>query len=96
VIIVNANLIYAGPIERALAEHPDVAEAYAVGRPDDRTGEAIHAYVVPRGNRVPDVDVLRKLVAGRLGDAAVPQTVTMIDRVPLAPSGKPDKRALLP
>jgi len=96
VIIVNANLIYAGPIERALAEHPDVAEAYAVGRPDDRTGEAIHAYVVPRANRVPDVDVLRKLVAGRLGDAAVPQTVTMIDRVPLAPSGKPDKRALLP
>jgi len=96
VIIVNANLIYAGPIERALAEHPDVAEAYAVGRPDDRTGEAIHAYVVPRANRVPDVDVLRKLVAGRLGDTAVPQTVTMIDRVPLAPSGKPDKRALLP
>ena len=96
VIIVNANLIYAGPIERALAEHPEVAEAYVVARPDDRTGEAIHAYVVPRANRLPDVGVLRKLVAGRLGDAAVPQTVTMIDRVPVAPSGKPDKRALRP
>jgi fatty-acyl-CoA synthase len=96
VIIVNANLIYAGPIERALAEHPDVAEAYVVGRPDDRTGEAIHAYLVPRANRLPDVEALRRLVAVRLGDAAVPQTVTVIDRVPVAPSGKPDKRALLP
>jgi len=95
VIIVNANLVYAGPIERTLAEHPDVAEAYVVARPDDRTGEAVHAYVVPRASRRPDAGELRKLVAGRLGDEAVPQTVTMIDRVPVAPSGKPDKHALL-
>jgi fatty-acyl-CoA synthase len=96
VIIVNANLVYAGPIERALAEHPDVAEAYVVGRPDDRTGEAIHAYVVPATSQTPDAEVLRKLVAERLGDAAVPHTVTVIDRVPVAPSGKPDKSALRP
>jgi acyl-coenzyme A synthetase/AMP-(fatty) acid ligase len=96
VIIVNANLVYAGPIERALAEHPDVAEAYVVGRPDDRTGEAIHAYVVPATSQTPDAEVLRKLVAERLGDAAVPRTVTVIDRVPVAPSGKPDKSALRP
>jgi acyl-CoA synthetase (AMP-forming)/AMP-acid ligase II len=94
VIIVNANLVYAGPIERALASHPEVAEAYVVGRPDAETGEAIHAYVVPAVGRVPDADVLRKAVAQRLGDAAVPRTVTLIDQVPLAPSGKPDKRAL--
>ena len=94
VIIVNANLVYAGPIERALAGHPDVAEAYVVGRPDEVTGEAIHAYLVPATGRVPDADLLRKSVAEQLGDAAVPRTVTLIDQVPLAPSGKPDKRAL--
>ena len=32
VIIVNANLVYAGPIERVLAADPAVAEAYVVGR----------------------------------------------------------------
>ena len=94
VIIVNANLIYAGPIERTLASHPDVGEAYVVGRPDEETGEAIHAYVVPTTGRTPDIALLRKSVAERLGDAAVPRTVTVIDQVPLAPSGKPDKRAL--
>ena len=94
VIIVNANLVHAGPIERVLAAHPDVAEAYVIGRPDERTGEAIDAYVVPATGRVPDPDLLRKLVVARLGAASEPVTVTMIDRVPLAPSGKPDKQAL--
>lgn len=94
VIIVNANLVYAGPIERILASDPDVAEAYVVGRPDEETGEAIHAYVVPAAGRDPDAALLRKSVAERLGDAAVPRTITLIDEVPLAPSGKPDKRAL--
>jgi acyl-CoA synthetase (AMP-forming)/AMP-acid ligase II len=94
VIIVNANLVYAGPIERALGGHPDVAEAYVVARPDEVSGEAIHAYLVPRAGAVPDPEVLRKLVAGRLGDSSVPQTVTMIEKVPIAASGKPDKRAL--
>jgi len=94
VIIVNANLVHAGPIERVLAAHPDVAEAYVIGRPDERTGEAIHAYLVPAAGREPAHDLLRKLVATRLGEASVPATITAIDRVPLAPSGKPDKQAL--
>jgi fatty-acyl-CoA synthase len=94
VIIVNANLVHAGPIERVLAAHPDVAEAYVVGRPDERTGEAIHAYVVPVAGREPFAGVLRELVATRLGAASEPATVTTIDQVPLAPSGKPDKQAL--
>jgi acyl-CoA synthetase (AMP-forming)/AMP-acid ligase II len=94
VIIVNAALIYAGPIERVLASHPDVAEAYVVGRPDDETGEAIHAFVVPAEGRVPDAAVLRKAVAVELGEAAVPRTVTPIDQPPVTPAGKPDKRAL--
>lgn len=94
VIIVNANLVHAGPIERVLAGHPDVAEAYVVGRPDERTGEAIHAYVVAAAGRTMAPDPLRKLIAERLGEASVPRTINAIDRVPLAPSGKPDKQAL--
>ncbi|MFI5957595.1 class I adenylate-forming enzyme family protein [Cryptosporangium sp. NPDC051539] len=94
VIIVNATLVHAGPIERVLAGHPDVAEAYVVGRPDERTGEAIHAYVVPTAGRTTTPGPLRRLIVERLGEASVPLTITAIDRVPLAPSGKPDKQAL--
>jgi len=94
VVIVQAELVHCGPVERALAADPAVAEAYVVGRPDDETGEALHAYVVPAGGRSPDPDALRNLVGERLGRNAVPKTVTLIDRVPLTPSGKPDKAAL--
>lgn len=95
VIIVNANLQYAGPIERVLASHPDVAEAYVVGAPDEETGEAVHAFVVPGPARRPDPDALRELVVARLGAASRPKTVTFIGEVPIAASGKPDKRHLL-
>ncbi|MFD1086337.1 class I adenylate-forming enzyme family protein, partial [Micromonospora andamanensis] len=94
VIIVHANLVYAGPIERVLAADPTVAEAYVVGRPDDVTGEAVHAYVVPAAGHTPDAARLRTLVTETLGAPSAPQTIQSIDRVPVAPSGKPDKRAL--
>lgn len=94
VIIVNAQLVHAGPVERALAADATVGEAYVVGCPDEMTGEAVHAFVVPVAGRTPDPEVLRTLVAAQVNDLAVPRTVTVVDRVPLAPSGKPDKRRL--
>ena len=95
VIIVNALVIYAGPIERVLASHADVAEAYVVGTQDDKTGEAIHAFVVPADGRVPDHDALTALVRAELGEDSVPKTITEISSVPVNAAGKPDKRALL-
>ncbi|MEV6236025.1 fatty acid--CoA ligase family protein [Lentzea sp. NPDC051838] len=94
VVIVNANLHYIGPIEHVIAEHPDVAEAYVVAVPDDETGEAVHAFVVPRADRVPELEELQKLVTERLGAACAPVQVTAIAEPPVAPSGKPDKRQL--
>ncbi|WP_433537169.1 class I adenylate-forming enzyme family protein [Micromonospora sp. CA-249363] len=94
VIIVNAQLIHAGVVERALVSDAAIAEAYVVGESDEMTGEAVHAFVVPASGRTPDPDLLRKLVAVQVGDLAVPRTVTVIDRVPLAASGKPDKSQL--
>ncbi|MFG2005340.1 class I adenylate-forming enzyme family protein [Spirillospora sp. NPDC048911] len=93
VIIVNADLHYAGPIERVLASSSDIAEAYVVGTPDEDTGEAVHAFVVPAA-KTPDLASLRTLVREQLGDACVPVTITVLDEAPLAPSGKPDKRLL--
>ncbi|GAA2253949.1 AMP-dependent synthetase [Streptomyces ruber] len=94
VIIVNANVHYAGPVERLLAAHPSVAEAYVVAVPDDSTGEAVHAFVVPAAGHVPSLGELRTLVAAELGEASAPTRLTLIDEVPLTPAGKPDKRRL--
>ncbi|MFC4529196.1 class I adenylate-forming enzyme family protein [Sphaerisporangium dianthi] len=95
VILVNAAVVYAGAVERVLAGHPDVAEAYVAGAPDERTGEAVHAFIVPAAGRTPDPDALTALVRSELGEDGVPQTITTVSAVPVATSGKPDKRALL-
>ncbi|MGW7788615.1 AMP-binding enzyme, partial [Streptomyces tricolor] len=94
IVIVDAIIHYAGPIERVLASHPDVDQAYVVGVPDERTGEAIHAFVVPQPGATPDAGALRSLVARELGEAAVPAGIVGLTEVPVAPSGKPDKAAL--
>jgi acyl-CoA synthetase (AMP-forming)/AMP-acid ligase II len=72
-----------------------VAQAYVVGAPDADTGEAIHAFVVPVGDRQPDREALVQLVRAALTANSVPKTVTIIKEVPVSASGKPDKRALL-
>ncbi|NUR87570.1 MAG: long-chain fatty acid--CoA ligase [Nonomuraea sp.] len=93
VAMVNAMVVYLGPVERVLAGHPGVLEAYVVGAPDGLTGEAVHAFVVPAGPV--DEDALRGLVRAELGADSVPRTITVVPAVPMAESGKPDKRALL-
>lgn len=98
VILVNAMVVYAGPIERVLAGHPDVIDAYVTGAPDEGTGEAVHAFVVPSDDRALDGTTsaeLAALVRAQLGEDSVPQTITAVPGVPVAASGKPDKRALL-
>lgn len=94
VVLVNAQLYYTGPVERVLAAHPSVAEAYVVAVPDDTTGETAHAFVVPAPGHTPRLEELRPLVAAELGEAPAPTRLTLIDEVPLTPAGKPDKRAL--
>ncbi|MGW3993452.1 class I adenylate-forming enzyme family protein [Amycolatopsis sp. NPDC004772] len=94
VVIVNAIIHYTGPIERAIAACPDVDQAYVVAVPDPLTGEAAHAFVVPAPGRSPDLDEVRKAVAAELGEAAVPARFSFVGKVPVAPSGKPDKAAL--
>jgi fatty-acyl-CoA synthase len=99
IILVNAMVVYAGPIETVLASHPHVVDAYVTGAPDERSGEAVHAFVVPAADRAFDGAVsaeLAALVRAQLGEDSVPQTITAVPGVPVAASGKPDKRALLP
>jgi fatty-acyl-CoA synthase len=95
VIMVHAMVVYAGPIEQVLASHPEIDQAYVAGAPDERSGEAVHAFIVPVQGRRPDHAALRALVRSQLGTDSVPATITEVASVPVAASGKPDKRALL-
>ncbi|OZV77032.1 non-ribosomal peptide synthetase [Micromonospora echinospora] len=94
-----------GEIESVLTAHPGVAQAAVVARTDGPGGAYLAAYVVPATGADrppatpgtgPDLDgaTLRAHLAERLPDQMVPAAVVLVDRLPLSPSGKVDRRAL--
>ncbi|MEU3711048.1 non-ribosomal peptide synthetase [Streptomyces catenulae] len=83
-----------GEIETLLLRHPDVAQV-AVVPVEDRAGKRLVAYVVP-GAEEPGADVLRRYTAAALPDYMVPSAFVLLDRLPLSPNGKLERKELLP
>ncbi|WP_431042217.1 amino acid adenylation domain-containing protein [Streptomyces sp. P1-3] len=92
-------------IETALAAHPSVAQAVVLVREAAGTGgKQLVGYIVPAFEGVGavetdfragvDVAELRRFAAARLPEYMVPAALVVIDRLPLAPNGKLDRRAL--
>ncbi|MGA4837858.1 thioester reductase domain-containing protein [Streptomyces sp. G45] len=79
-----------GEIEAALTARPDVTGAAVVARATP-SGTRLFAYVT--GAAV-DTGALRAYVSGRLPSFMVPSAFVALDRLPLAPNGKLDQRAL--
>ncbi|MEQ4208071.1 AMP-binding protein [Actinopolymorpha sp. B9G3] len=84
-------------VERAVASVPGIAEVAAVGLPDPEWGTRVVAYVVLRpGATPPSLADVRAVVAARHPRAYAPREVIVVDALPLLPSGKLDRAALLP
>jgi fatty-acyl-CoA synthase len=95
VIIRGGHNIDPKEIEDALARHPAVHIAAAVGRPDRAKGELPIAYVQLRDGAAATAKDL--LAFGRRHvqeKAAAPVEVVVVDEVPLTPVGKVSKPAL--
>ncbi|MFE5587059.1 amino acid adenylation domain-containing protein, partial [Kitasatospora sp. NPDC056531] len=78
-----------GEVEAALAEHPAVAQAAVLAKDDRLLG-----YVVVRQDTALTSAQLRGHLLGRLPEYLVPAVLTMLDALPLTPSGKLDRHAL--
>jgi amino acid adenylation domain-containing protein len=83
-----------GEVETVLAGHPAVREVAVVAR-EERAGEKrLVAYLVPREGAAPTARDLRGFLAERVPDHMVPAAFVPLERLPLTPSGKVDRRAL--
>lgn len=81
-------------VERAFAELDGVRDV-AVTTPDDPAGgHRLHAYLATDGN--PDVSEVRRELATRLPAHMIPSGFTLLDRLPMGPTGKIDRRSLPP
>ena len=95
-IIVSGFNVYPAEVEEALASHPDVAAAAVVGEPNERTGEAVVAFVVPSPGVAPDKAELVRHAGKRLARYKLPSRVEVVDDLPRSWGGKLLRRELRP
>jgi acetyl-CoA synthetase len=84
-------------VESALAHHPSVAEAAAVGLPHEVKGESIWCFVVVKPGAEPSDELageLRAMVAEHLGKAFRPDRIVFVDELPRTRSAKIVRRAI--
>ena len=97
VMNVSGHRISTIEIESALVDHPEVAEAAVCGRKDERTGQAIVAYVSLKGGKegsVEKMEELRNHVAKKIGPIAKPANIVFTPELPKTRSGKIMRRLL--
>jgi acetyl-CoA synthetase len=97
VMNVSGHRISTIEVESALVDHPRVAEAAVCGRSDDRTGQAIVAYVTLKGGEDGSVEMLEELrnhVATKIGPIAKPANIVFTPELPKTRSGKIMRRLL--
>jgi len=84
-------------VESVLVSHPDVAEAAAIGVPDEIKGEAVVAFVVLRPDIVPDEGLRTALVERiikEMGKPFAPKTVRFVGDIPKTRNAKVMRRVI--
>jgi acetyl-CoA synthetase len=84
-------------VESALVEHPAVAEAGVIGKPDALRGEIIKAFVSLRTGQVPSEELKQEIaqfVKKHLAAHAFPREIEFMDKLPKTRSGKIMRRVL--
>lgn len=90
VVVSGGEKVRLGAVERLVRDLPDQHGAVVTRRASGEWGEV----PVVVTEQPLDLDTVRSHVGDVLGRAARPAAVVVVDRLPMLPSGKPDRRAI--
>ncbi|NPC47683.1 amino acid adenylation domain-containing protein [Corallococcus sp. AB032C] len=82
-----------GEIESSLEKHPTVRQAVVLAREDRPGQKRLVAYVTGKDAK-PEGAALRTYLLERLPEYMVPSNIVVLERMPLSPNGKADRKAL--
>jgi long-chain acyl-CoA synthetase len=95
-VLVSGFNVYPNEVEDTIAQLETVLEVAVIGVADDKTGEAVRAYVVPHpelGGQLTPEQVLAHC-RQQLTAYKVPRQVVMRDELPKSPIGKVLRKTL--
>ncbi len=97
IIKTSGHMVGPFEVESALLEHPAVAEAGVIGKPDPLIGELVKAFVTLKPGTEPSEQLLLELIGfarKKLGSAVAPKEIEFRDNLPKTRSGKIMRRLL--
>ncbi len=83
--------VYPAEVEKAILEHPGVAETVVIGVPDPKWKEGIKAVCVLKEGEVLEGDALIRFVGERIARYKKPQYVQFVEQLPLREDGSIDR-----
>jgi long-chain acyl-CoA synthetase len=86
--------VFPRDVEDVLMQHPAVAAAAVVGRPDPRLGEEVVAFVALRPGADRSPDAVMEFARERLAATRRPRDIRVLDAIPLTAVGKVDRKRL--
>ncbi|UMZ10523.1 long-chain-fatty-acid--CoA ligase [Pseudomonas sp. MPFS] len=92
-IIVSGFNVYPNEIEDVVMAHPKVANCAVIGVPDERSGEAVKLFVVPRETGV-SLEELKAYCKENFTGYKVPKHIVLRESLPMTPVGKILRREL--
>jgi long-chain acyl-CoA synthetase len=93
-ILASGYNVYPREIEEVLFEHPDVAEAVAIGVRDEYRGESVKAFVVKRSGAAATEEEVLAFCKERLAAYKAPKSVEFREDLPKSTVGKLLRRVL--
>ena len=95
-VIISAGwTMSAVEIEDAILRHPNVAEAAAIGVPDEVRGQVVKAFVVLKDGETPGlIEEIQDLVRQTLSRHEYPRHVAIVTDLPKTPAGKVNRKIL--
>ncbi|MGV3638885.1 MAG: acetate--CoA ligase [Adhaeribacter sp.] len=97
IIKTSGHMVGPFEVESSLMQHPAVAEAAVIGKPDPLIGELVKAFVVLQPGRKAGEDLKMDIIAHArrsLGPAVAPKELAFVDNLPKTRSGKILRRLL--
>ncbi|QUI24145.1 non-ribosomal peptide synthase/polyketide synthase [Vallitalea pronyensis] len=81
-----------GEIEAQLIKHEEIKEAVVVAKEDVSSNKYLCGYIVAKGEL--KIQKIRKHLSKELPDYMIPTSYVIIEKMPLTPNGKIDRKAL--
>jgi fatty-acyl-CoA synthase len=90
-VIRGGENVYPREIEEFLYTHSQVADVQVIGVPDERYGEELMAWIIPRPGASITEDEVREFCKGQIAHYKIPRYVKVVDSFPMTVTGKVQK-----